>query len=235
MNYNIVVTKSNILSIVLLLGGNDMKKLIKLRTIIFALLLVFICVFNTGCSSMSNEMKNIRGELVGNHFDINFYDNNGENILNIEGQKVGLESNYVQMRGFDSEGKQEKTYDLSNVVTITVDGNQINQTGNTVIFVEDGIEKVEDVRLLVTIKTEGGSMNIVDRNLTKITNVLGTSKVIVICSQLGTPIAVYGGEKVYWSIPDNLPKTTKLNVDGKALYIHRANYILLDSEIIKGE
>lgn len=212
-----------------------MKNLGKLRTLVITFALVFVTVGTSGCSWLSNEMKNIKGELVGNHFDINFYDNNGENILNIEGKKVGLESNYVKTKGINSDGTTEKTYDLSSVVTITVDGNQVAQTGNTVVFVEDGIKKLEDFSLPETIVTEGGSINIVDRNLNRIKNVLGTKKVIVVCSQLGTPIAVYGGEKVYWEIPDDLPKTTKLNVDGKALYIHRANYILLDSEIIKAE
>ena len=84
-----------------------------------------------------------------------------------------------------------------------------------------------------TISTDGGTINIIDRNINKIKNVLGTPKVVIICSQLGIPIAVYGGSKVYWEIPDDLPKMTKLNIDGKALYIHRANYILIDSEIIK--
>ena len=74
-----------------------------------------------------------------------------------------------------------------------------------------------------------------DRNINKIKNIIGTPKVVIICSQLGVPLAVYGGKSVYWEIPDDLPKTTKLNIDGKAIYIHRANYILLDSDMIPEE
>ena len=62
---------------------------------------------------------------------------------------------------------------------------------------------------------------------------IGTPKVVVISSQLGIPIAVYGGEDVYYEIPDDLPKMTKLSIDGKALYIHRANYIIIDTAMIK--
>lgn len=73
-----------------------------------------------------------------------------------------------------------------------------------------------------------------DRNINEIKNLIGTPKVVVISSQLGVPIAVYGGgEKVYYEIPDDLPKMTKLNIDGKALYIHRANYIIIDTNMIK--
>ena len=211
-----------------------MKKLLRIISVIVLIAMIFCTtVAFSGCAWFSNEIKNIKGELIGNHFDINFYDNNGNNILNIEGKKVGLSSNYSKTKSVDSEGTTSTNYELSSVITLTVDGHQVNQTGNTIIFVEDGIQKLEDFSMPETISTDGGTINIIDRNINKIKNVLGTPKVVIICSQLGIPIAVYGGSKVYWEIPDDLPKMTKLNIDGKALYIHRANYILIDSEIIK--
>ena len=45
-------------------------------------------------------------------------------------------------------------------------------------------------------------------------------------------IAAFSGDNVYWEIPDDLPKMTKLMVDGKALYIHRANYQIIDKDLI---
>ena len=83
------------------------------------------------------------------------------------------------------------------------------------------------------IETSGGTFNLLDRNINDIKNLIGTPKVVVISSQLGVPIAVYGGSKVYYEIPDDLPKMTKLIIDGKALYIHRANYIIIDTAMIK--
>ena len=213
-----------------------MKNFTKLgRNVVIIIAIVAICTSTTGCAWFTGQMKSIKGELVGNHFDIQFYDNNGENILNIDGKKVGLEANYVKTKSINSDGETETGYDMTSVVTITVDGHQVVQTGNTAVFVEDGIKKLEDFSLAQNIITDGGSINLVDRNLNKIKNVLGTPKVIVICSQLGTPIAVYGGSEVYWEIPSDLPKTTKLTIDGKALYVHRANYILIDSSLIKAE
>lgn len=186
-----------------------------------------------GCGWFSNQMKNIKGELIGNHFTIDFYDNFGSNILTIDGTKVGIEANYVTSDSIESDGTKSTNYELSSVVTMTIDGNQVAQTGNTVIFAEDGLNKLEDFNLPDAIATGGGSINIFDRNINEIKNLIGTPKVIVVCSQLGVPIAVYGGKDVYWEIPSDLPKTTKLNIDGLALYIHRANYILLDNEMIK--
>ena len=71
------------------------------------------------------------------------------------------------------------------------------------------------------------------RNINNIKNTLGTSKVVVIQSQMGVPICAYGGNDVYWEIPEDLPKTTKLMIDGKPLYIHRANYVMLDTELLE--
>ena len=51
-------------------------------------------------------------------------------------------------------------------------------------------------------------------------NMFGKARVVVIKSQLGQPIVAYSGADVYWEIPDDLPKFTKLMIDGKALYIH---------------
>ena len=66
----------------------------------------------------------------------------------------------------------------------------------------------------------------------KYKNSFGKSRVVVIKSQLGQPITAYSGDKVYWKIPDNLPKMTKLMIDGKALYIHRANFQIIDKELL---
>lgn len=67
----------------------------------------------------------------------------------------------------------------------------------------------------------------------KYKNSFGKSRVVVIKSQLGQPITAYSGDKVYWKIPQDLPKMTKLMIDGKALYIHRANFQIIDKELLK--
>ena len=70
------------------------------------------------------------------------------------------------------------------------------------------------------------------RIINKYKNYFGKSRVVVIKSQLGVPICAYSGEDVYWEIPVDLPKMTKLMVDGKSLYIHRANFQIIDIDLI---
>ena len=64
-------------------------------------------------------------------------------------------------------------------------------------------------------------------------NLFGKSRVGVIQSQLGDPICAYSGDEVYWKVCDDLPKTTKLMVDGKALYIQRANFQIIDKALLQ--
>ena len=198
------------------------------------LMLVLLTVFSlSGCSWLDSQIKDLKGELIGNSFDISIYDNFGNNTLNISGDKVQVDANTVKVKSVDSDGNWSTTYEMSSVISNTIDGNNMEQVGNTVIYAERGLNKITDFELPTDIETSGGTFNLLDRNINDIKNLIGTPKVVVISSQLGVPIAVYGGDKVYYEIPDDLPKMTKLIVDGKALYIHRANYIILDTNMIK--
>ena len=53
-------------------------------------------------------------------------------------------------------------------------------------------------------------------------------------AQTGAPIYVFSGRSVYWEVPDDLPKFTKLSIDGKPLYIHRANFQIIDAKLLDG-
>lgn len=201
---------------------------------ILCLMLVLLTLFSlSGCSWLDSQIKDMKGELIGNSFDISIYDNFGNNTLNISGDKVQVDANTVKVKSVDSDGNWSTTYEMSSVISNTIDGNNMEQVGNTVIYAERGLNKITDFELPTDIETSGGTFNLLDRNINDIKNLIGTPKVVVISSQLGVPIAVYGGDKVYYEIPDDLPKMTKLIVDGKALYIHRANYIILDTNMIK--
>ena len=203
------------------------------RKYFMVLLLVVAVAFNmTGCAWLDSEIADMKGELIGNSFDVSIYDNFGTNILNIHGDKVQVNNNVVEVKSVDSDGTWSTTYEMSSVTTNTIDGSNMEQVGNTVIYAEKGLNKITDFELPTDITTSGGTFNLLDRNINSIKNIIGTSKVVVISSQLGVPIAVYGGEKVYYEIPDDLPKFTKLSIDGKALYINRANYIILDTKMI---
>ena len=205
----------------------------KKKLVALALVFVLAVTSLSGCAWLDSKIADMKGELIGNSFDISIYDNFGTNILNISGDKVQVDANVVKVKSVDSDGSWSTTYEMSSVTSNTIDGNNMNQTGNTVIYAGRGLEKITDFELPTDIETSGGTFNLLDRNINNIKNLIGTPKVVVISSQLGVPIAVYGGEDVYYEIPDDLPKMTKLSIDGKALYIHRANYIIIDTAMIE--
>ena len=76
-------------------------------------------------------------------------------------------------------------------------------------------------------------MTIVAETVNKYKNYFGKPTVVVIQSQLGDPICAFSGQDVYWEVREDLPKTTKLMIDGKALYIHRANFQIIDKALLK--
>ena len=203
------------------------------RLLAFLLAAVLCGALLTGCAFWKSRFLDIRGNLVGIGFHVSVYDNMGNNVVNLYGDKVSLENNVVEVISIDENGNEETSYELSSVITSTVDGSDFSQVGNTVIYAEKGLEPVEDFQMNDTITADGGSIALVDRQINKLKNKIGAPKTIIISSQMGVPIAVYAGKSVYYEIPDDLPKMTKLVVDGKALYVHRANYMILDTELLE--
>ena len=188
-----------------------------------------LLVILTGCAAIRDKIAVVKGDLVGGHFDISVYDHYANKTLTLDGKKitVGLLEN-------DANKDTTSTGHQSNVLEITVNGNQMFQVGNTVIFAEDGLDMVEDFETPDDIAVDsGGGFVPIDRFINNIKNDIGKEKTIIISSQMGIPIGVYQGEKVYVTVPDNLPKMTRLNIDGKSLYIHRANYLILDTKMMK--
>ena len=59
----------------------------------------------------------------------------------------------------------------------------------------------------------------------------GKAKTIMVRSQDGTPVAVYVGNEVEILATD-VPKSTWFRVDGKYLFVYRADYTVYDNELL---
>ena len=187
-----------------------------------AALVVCVAVALTGCAELSLRFSSVKGELIGSSFDAAVFDNFGGEVATFHAKKMGVEAASV-----DEDGNA-----TSSVLKITADGKDIEQVGNTMIFAETGLDEVEGYTLPRDIQTSGGTINLVDSAINDIKSKIGKSRVVVVSSQLGVPIAVYQGNSVGYEIPEDLPKFTKLTIDGKALYIHRANYLIIDKDAL---
>lgn len=203
---------------------------------VISIITIVVMLFSlSGCSMLESKINDLKGNLVGNGYDIYTYDNYGDKVLETSGDKISITGNKTETTSYDSEGSKITGYDLSSVITITIDGDEIQSCGDTCIFEQDGLDaEVDFTQEVINSQTDGSfdENTAVARFVNQYKNMFGKSRVVVIKSQLGQPITAYSGDDVYWEIPDDLPKTTKLMIDGKALYIHRANFQIIDKTLL---
>ena len=217
-----------------------MKKFNNKTIRIFAMVLaiVMLTMSLTGCALFESKVNDLRGDLAGVSYRAEFYDNSGNLNMVTTGERISITGNKVSERGYDSNGSSITTYSLSSVVTITIDGKQMVTCGDTVIFAETGMKKevdfgLEDIGEINSSTDDSfGDYTSIARFVNNYKNAFGKPMVVVIQSQLGVPICAYSGEEVFWEVCEDLPKTTKLMIDGKALYIHRANFKIIDKDLI---
>lgn len=198
------------------------------------ILVVLMCFLLSGCSLFQSKINDIKGNLIGNGYTIYTYDNYGNEVLQTSGSKISITGNPIEQTSYDEDGSVETSYELSSVITITIDGKEMESCGDTCIFEQKGLTPDVD---FISKSIDSSSNSIMDassvsRFINKYKNMFGKSRVVVIKSQLGQPIVAYSGDKVYWEIPEDLPKMTKLMIDGKALYIHRANFQIIDKDLL---
>lgn len=200
--------------------------------------IICICVITglTGCAANDDYMNDVKGNLSGNSYTIYTYDNYGQKVMTTTGDKINIAGNKTKSKGYDSEGNETTSYDVSSVITILIDGKEIESCGDTCIFEQKGLKPEVDFTQEDIISHSTGKISentYIAGIVNYYKNYFGKSRVVVIKSQLGQPIAAYSSDEVFWKIPDDLPKMTKLMIDGKALYIHRANFQIIDKELLR--
>lgn len=203
---------------------------------VISIITIVVMLFSlSGCSMLESKINDLKGNLVGNGYDIYTYDNYGDKVLETSGDKISITGNKTETTSYDSDGSKITGYDLSSVITITIDGAEIQSCGDTCIFQQDGLNaEVNFTQEVIDSQTDGSldENTAIARFVNQYKNMFGKSRVVVVKSQFGQPITAYSGDDVYWEIPDDLPKMTKLMIDGKALYIHRANFQIIDKTLL---
>lgn len=175
-----------------------------------------------GCSAVSNFISNIKGELVGNDYTIQQFDNFGNLVLTAYGDKITMDCE------LDEAGEP------SSYINITIDGYEWQHVGSTLVFAQSGVELITDFQMPDTISGDNDSTGLmaVDKYINSYRNLFGRKLVVLVSSQNGTPIGLFQGDSCYMEVPDDLPKTTRLNIDGKAVYVHRANVDIIPVELL---
>ena len=201
-------------------------------TVVLALLLA-LCL--TGCAKLRSGVHDLHGSIIGNEYYIDIFDNSGIRTLRTHGKKIDIDNNIVEERTYSSTTDEwYSTKTLSSVVTITVDGSQLISCGDTCIFYDKRLKPEYEFYLDSIESTSSGLSDtaLISGLVNSVKNQFGKPMVVVIKSQMGAPIYAFSGNKVYWEVEDDLPRFTKLMIDGKALYIHRANFQIIDKDLL---
>ena len=193
----------------------------------FALLLAFMlaCGTLTGCAAISSFFGTLKGELFGNDYTIRQYDDFGNLVFTVHGDRVTL------------DGELDEYGEVSSYIDITIDGASWKHVGSTLVFAQNGVDMITDFQLPENLENSGSGTGLmaIDREINNYANLFGKKLVVLVSSQNGPPVALFQGDSCYTEIPGDLPKTTLIHIDGKRVYVHRANVDIIPASLFTGE
>lgn len=197
-----------------------MKK--KYRALALGLAAAALAVCLTGCgNAFTTALSKLKGELIGNDYTITSYDNYGNLTFTVYGDRIAMDCE------LDESGEP------SSYIDITIDGQEWQHVGGTLVFAQEGVDMITDFQTPTDMEVAGGDVGLisVDRFVNDYRNKFGKKLVVLVSSQNGTPIGLFQGNDCYTEIPADLPKTTLVNIDGKMLYVHRANVDIIPADM----
>ena len=206
-----------------------------MKRAVIILLLAATVLSLSACAQWQSGVHDLHGSIIGNEYYIDIFDNSGIRTLRSHGKKIDIDNNIVEEKTYSSDSDSWlSTKTLSSVITITIDGKQLVSCGDTCIFYDTRLNPDYEFYLDTIESSSSGLWDaaLVSGMVNSVKNKFGKPMIVVIKSQMGAPIYAFSGNKVYWEIVDDLPRFTKLMIDGKALYIHRANFQIIDKALL---
>ncbi|MBQ5841411.1 MAG: DUF5052 family protein [Clostridia bacterium] len=197
-----------------------MKKRYRAAALGLAAAALAVCL--TGCGNLwTTALSKLKGELVGNNYTITSYDNYGNLTFTVYGDRIAMDCE------LDENGEP------SSYIDITIDGQEWQHVGGTLVFAQRGVDMITDFQTPEDMEVEGGNLGLIgaDRVVNDYRNKFGKKLVVLVSSQNGTPIGLFQGNDCYTEIPGDLPKTTLINIDGKLVYVHRANVDIFPAKL----
>ena len=191
----------------------------------------------SGCAAFKSDISEMKGDITGNTYTIDTFDNFGNLTMQTHGSNINMESNIVTEYVYETDNGWNETKTQSAVVTINIDGHEMITCGDTCIFYEDGLipEVIFEPETTLSIDSESNGftdITLLTGMLNKWKNSFGKSMIVVVKSQTGYPIYAFSGDEVNWEVSEKLPKTTRILIDDNLLYIHRGNFQLIDKALL---
>lgn len=168
--------------------------------------------------------------LKGREVVLQTYDEDSQIIDKVEGTSVSINAD-GKFKLTNSDGD---TVEKSSVLNLTVGGNEVLHVGSSLILHEQEIEDIfEEYSRKVDVTDFDRSVPFVNRMVNDMKNMTtGKSKIILIRSQSGQPLATFAGDDVSYFSTD-IDKATGLLVDGHYLFIYRCDYTIYDTALLE--
>lgn len=202
----------------------------KIKILLISALFGLSVVALSGCQVLDFFTTQIEGSLKGLNVTMQTYDADGQPIDTIKGVSGSIKRD----NKFDRTNEKGETTKESSVLNITIGGKQVVHVGSTLIMYEKGLQDVMNkLPQKMLVENQERSVPFVNRMVNSYHNYFdGRSKVILIRSQLGKPIATFAGNHVsYFST--EVPNSTGLIIDGKYLFIYRCDFTMYDTTLLK--
>ena len=206
-----------------------------MKRVLAIVMLLLVLTGLSGCARLRSGIHDLHGSIIGNEYNIDIFDNTGVRTLRSHGKRIDIDNNVVEERTYSSTTDEwYTTKTLSSVITIKIDGKQLISCGDTCIFYDRKLVPEYEFYLDNIDSSSSGvwSTTLVNGLVNSVKNQFGKPMVVVVKSQMGAPIYAFSGNKVYWEVQEDLPRFTKLMIDGMALYIHRANFQIIDKSLL---
>lgn len=196
-----------------------------------AALMLSTALLTTGCQVFEQTSKNVENTFTGLSATITTFDADSRPLDEITGRSVSIETD-DRFDITDSSGAISKE---SSVLSITTGQNHISHVGSTLIMSETGLDSVlDDPEARALVRNETSASPVLVRLKEGFANAFtGKPKTILIRSQQGVPLAVYTGQEVSTFSARGIPNSTVLLVDGKALFIYRAEFTIYDTALLE--
>ncbi len=179
-----------------------------------------------GCGAAADKFDQA---FNGFHATMSTYNQYGQPVDEIKGSSFHV----TRDTEFDTKDDKGNSNNDSSVLLISLGSNHIEHVGSSMILAQDGLVDIT-AQLPPEFRFANNKpgtpwLNDLRYNFTRYWS--GTSKTIMIRSQDGTPIKVYGGNSVQ-VLGTNVPKSTWFRVDGKTLFVYRCDYTVVDNNLL---
>lgn len=194
-----------------------------------AIAVVLVATFLSGCAGWNASVDNFASLMQGRSATITTYNVFAQMLDRIHGKSVDIHRDTT----FDTYNSDGTSNEDSSVLAISVGGHNMTHVGSTLLMVQDGVVDITG-QLPATVDLHNDQrgvplLNYLRQGWSNLWQ--GTSRTILVRSQNGSPIAIFGGNEVEYFATD-VPKSTLLRIDGRYVLIYRSDYTIYDNALL---